>query len=48
VAQRLPYGVDATFVASTADELAARIERDGLAAVPAQALLVRLRPQRPR
>ena len=48
VAERLPYGVDAAFVASTADELAAQIERDGLAAVPAQALLVRLRPQRPR
>jgi hypothetical protein len=31
-------------VASAADELATRIERDGLAAVAAQALLLRLRP----
>jgi hypothetical protein len=45
--ERLSYGVDATFVASAADELAARIERDGLAAVPAEALLLRLRPRRP-
>jgi len=44
VADRLSYGVDAAYVASTADELAAQIERDGLAAVPAQALLLRLRP----
>jgi hypothetical protein len=41
----LSYGVDAAFVASCADELAARIERDGLAALPAQALLLRLRRQ---
>jgi hypothetical protein len=40
----LSFGVDATFVASAADELATRIERDGLAAVAAQALLLRLRP----
>ncbi len=44
VASRLSYGVDATFVASCAAELAAQIERDGLAVLPAQALLLRLRP----
>jgi hypothetical protein len=44
-AGRLSFGVDATFVASAVEELAVRIERDGLAAVPAEALLLRLRPQ---
>jgi hypothetical protein len=45
-AGRLSYGVDATFVASAADELADRIEHDGLAAMPARALLLRLGPGR--
>ena len=36
--------VDAGFVAAQADGLAARIERDGLAAIPPSELLVRLRP----
>jgi hypothetical protein len=39
-----PAGVDSGFVAATADDLAARIERDGLAAVPPADLLLTLRP----
>jgi uncharacterized protein len=39
-----PYGVDAPFVAARAAGLAARIERDGLTAVPADALRLALRP----
>jgi uncharacterized protein len=39
-----PAGVDPGFVAATADNLATRIERDGLAAVPAADLLLALRP----
>jgi uncharacterized protein len=37
-------GVDAEYVAAQADGLAARIERDGLAAIPPSDLLVRLLP----
>jgi uncharacterized protein len=37
-------GIDPGFVAATADDLAARIERDGLPAVPAADLLLALRP----
>jgi hypothetical protein len=37
-------GIDAGYVAAQADGLAARIERDGLAAIPPPDLLVRLRP----
>jgi hypothetical protein len=37
-------GVDAQYVAAQADGIAARIERDGLAAVPPSDLLVRLLP----
>ena len=37
-------GVDAAYVAAQADGLAARIERDGLAAIPPSDLLVRLLP----
>jgi hypothetical protein len=37
-------GIDAGYVASQADGLAARIERDGLAAITPSDLLVRLRP----
>ena len=37
-------GIDPGFVAATADDLAARIERDGLAAVPAADLLLALSP----
>jgi hypothetical protein len=37
-----PYGIDVAFVATRAEELAARIERDGLAALPPQALLLAL------
>ncbi|MGD0705040.1 MAG: DUF309 domain-containing protein [Trebonia sp.] len=37
-------GVDAEYVASQADRLAARIARDGVAAIPPSDLLVRLRP----
>jgi uncharacterized protein len=36
----LPYGIDVAFVVTRAGELAARIERDGLAALPPQALLL--------
>jgi uncharacterized protein len=39
-----PAGIDASFVAATADDLAARIERDGLAAVPPADLLLALHP----
>jgi uncharacterized protein len=39
-----PAGIDSSFVAATADDLAARIEQDGLAAVPAADLLLALRP----
>jgi uncharacterized protein len=38
----LPYGIDVTFVVTRAEELSARIERDGLAALPPQALLLAL------
>jgi hypothetical protein len=37
-------GVDAEYVAAQADGIAARIERDGLAAIPPSELLVRLLP----
>jgi hypothetical protein len=37
-------GIDAEYVAAQADGLAARIERDGLAAVPPSDLLLSLRP----
>jgi hypothetical protein len=37
-------GIDAEYVAAQADGIAARIERDGLAAVPPSDLLVRLWP----
>jgi uncharacterized protein len=37
-------GIDAGFVAATADDLAARIERDGLADLPVADLLLALRP----
>jgi hypothetical protein len=39
-----PPGIDPGFVAASADEIANRIERDGLAAVPAASLLFPLRP----
>jgi uncharacterized protein len=39
-----PPGVDPGFVAANADDIADRIERDGLAAVPAASLLFPLRP----
>jgi hypothetical protein len=39
-----PYGIDVAFVATRAGELAARIERDGLTALPPQALLLGLSP----
>jgi hypothetical protein len=42
------YGIDPGFVASRAEDLAARIERDGLAAIPAADLLLPLRPGEPR
>jgi uncharacterized protein len=37
-----PYGIDVAFVVTRAEELAARIERDGLAALPPHALLLGL------
>ena len=37
-------GIDPGFVAASADDIANRIERDGLAAVPAASLLFPLRP----
>jgi uncharacterized protein len=37
-------GIDAEYVAAQADGIAARIERDGLAAIPPSDLLVRLLP----
>ena len=39
------YGIDPGFVAASADDIANRIERDGLAAVPAASLLFPLRPR---
>lgn len=39
-----PPGIDPGFVAANADEIADRIEEDGLAAVPAGSLLFPLRP----
>jgi hypothetical protein len=39
-----PPGIDPGFVAASADDVANRIERDGLAAVPAASLLFPLRP----
>jgi uncharacterized protein len=44
VATGEPAGIDPGFVAATADDLAARIERDGLAALPPADLLIALRP----
>jgi uncharacterized protein len=41
-AGRCPHGIDAAGVVRSASELADRIERDGLAAVAADRLLVRL------
>ena len=38
------YGIDPEFVAARAEEMALRIERDGLAAVPPADLLLALRP----
>ena len=40
-----PYGIEAALVAARCDEVAALIERDGLAALPAEALLLPLRPR---
>jgi hypothetical protein len=40
----VPYGIDVTYVASRADDLAARIESDGLDAVAPDAFLLSLRP----
>jgi hypothetical protein len=40
----VPYGIDVAHVASRADDLAAHIERDGLAALPSDAFLMSLRP----
>jgi predicted metal-dependent hydrolase len=37
------YGIDTAFVVTAADDLAARIEREGLAAIPPGDLLLRLR-----
>jgi uncharacterized protein len=42
-----PPGIDPGFVAASADDIANRIERDGLAAVPAASLLFPLRPGAP-
>jgi hypothetical protein len=42
-----PPGIDPGFVAASADGIANRIERDGLAAVPAASLLFPLRPGAP-
>ncbi len=39
----MPHGIDAEFVAASAADVAARIERDGLAAVPAARLRLALR-----
>lgn len=39
-----PYGIDPGFVAGRAEEIAARIERDGLAAIPEPDLLLPLSP----
>ncbi|WP_300611323.1 DUF309 domain-containing protein [Trebonia sp.] len=39
----MPHGIDAEFVAAGAADVAARIERDGLAAVPAARLRLALR-----
>jgi hypothetical protein len=38
------YGIDAAFVAGRADDIATRIERDGLPSVPAADLLLPLSP----
>jgi hypothetical protein len=43
----VPYGIDVAFVAARADEVADRIERDGLAALPPGALLLPLGPRLP-
>jgi hypothetical protein len=40
----VPYGIDVTHVASRAAELATRIERDGLDALPPEAFLLSLGP----
>jgi hypothetical protein len=37
-------GIDGEYVATQADGIAARLEQDGLAAVPPSDLVVRLRP----
>jgi uncharacterized protein len=42
-----PAGLDPEFVAASADDVAARIERDGLPAVPATALRLALRRSAP-
>jgi len=42
-----PPGIDPGFVAASADGIADRIERDGVAAVPAASLLFPLRPDAP-
>jgi uncharacterized protein len=40
-----PYGIDVALVAVRAEEVAERIERDGLAALPLEVLLLPLGPQ---
>jgi hypothetical protein len=40
-----PYGIDIALVAVRADEIAGRIERDGLAVLPPEALLLPLTPR---
>jgi uncharacterized protein len=44
-AEPAPYGIDVALVAVRADEVADLIERDGLAALPPEALLLPLGPQ---
>jgi len=41
----VPYGIDVALVAARAEEVAGRIERDGLAALPLDVLLLPLGPQ---
>jgi uncharacterized protein len=43
-----PHGIDTAFVIAGAEDLATRIERDGLPAIPAADLLLPLRPGQPR
>ncbi|HEY6789959.1 MAG TPA: DUF309 domain-containing protein [Trebonia sp.] len=46
-AEPAPYGIDVALVAVRADEVAGLIERDGLAALPPEALLLPLGPKLP-